>query len=78
MRLLHSAARTKAVFDNENVVSFAGLVPVMRLAQDAGLHGLVDQRVELGTSIGSNPAGKIATLVAGWSPARTRSPTWMP
>jgi hypothetical protein len=65
MRLLHSAARTQAVFDNQNVVSFAGLVPVMRLAQDAGLHELLAQRVRLGTSIGSNPAGKISTIVAG-------------
>jgi len=65
MRLLHSAARTHAAFDNENVVSLAGLVPVMRLAQDAGLHTLVADRVALGTSIGHNPAGKIATVVAG-------------
>lgn len=65
MRLLHSAARTTAAFDNENVVSFAGLVPVMRLAQDAGLHNLVADRVRLGTSIGCNPAAKIATVVAG-------------
>ena len=65
MQLLHSAARTRAAFDNENIVSFAGLVPVMRLAQDAGLHELVAERVKLGTSIGSNPAGKISTIVAG-------------
>jgi len=65
MRLLHSAARTTATFDNENVVSFAGLEPVMRLAQDAGLHEQVGQRVRLGSSVGSNPAGKIATIVAG-------------
>src|SRR5881227_3450096 len=65
MRLLHSAARTTARFASENVVSFAGLEPVMRLAQDAGLHEQVGQRVRLGTSIGSNPAGKIATIVAG-------------
>jgi hypothetical protein len=65
MRLLHSAARTTARFASENVVSFAGLEPVMRLAQDAGLHELVGQRVRLGTSIGSNPAGKVATIVAG-------------
>jgi hypothetical protein len=65
MRLLHSAARTTATFTSENVVSFAGLVPVMRLAQDAGLHEQVAARVRLGTSIGSNPAGKIATIVAG-------------
>ena len=42
MRLLHSAARTNAAFDAENVVSLAGLVPVMRLAQEAGLPDLVD------------------------------------
>ena len=65
MRLLHSAARTQVVFDNENVVSFAGLVPVMCLAPDAGLHELLAQRVDLGTSIGSNPAGEITTIVAG-------------
>jgi len=46
-------------------VSFAGLVPVMRLASDAGLGELVAQRVRLPTSIGINPAGKIATIVAG-------------
>src|SRR5919106_3390358 len=65
MRLLHSAARTTAGFTRENVVSFAGLVPVMRLAQDTGLHEQVGRRVRLGTSIGSNPAGKVATIVAG-------------
>jgi hypothetical protein len=65
MRLLHSAARTSAVFDAENVVSLAGLVPVMRLAQEAGLPDLVAERVRLGTSIGCNPAGKIAAIVAG-------------
>src|SRR5918992_1525480 len=65
MRLLHSAARTTAGFTRENVVSFAGLVPVMRLAQDAGLHEQVAARVRLGTSIGSNPGGKLATIVAG-------------
>jgi hypothetical protein len=42
MRLLHSAARTNAAFDAENVVSLAGLVPVMRLAQEAGLPDLVE------------------------------------
>jgi hypothetical protein len=30
-------------------VSFAGLVAVMRLAEDAGLHELVAERVHLGT-----------------------------
>ncbi len=65
MQLSHSAARTKAAFTNENVVSFAGLGPVMRLAEDAGLHDLLSERVRLGTSIGCNPAGKVSSIVAG-------------
>jgi hypothetical protein len=65
MRLLHSAARTSAGFEAENVVSLAGLVPVMRLSQEAGLPDLIAERVQLGTSIGCNPAGKIAAIVAG-------------
>ena len=34
MRLLHSAKDTSAQFDDPNLVSCAGLVPVMRLAQE--------------------------------------------
>jgi hypothetical protein len=41
VRLLHSLARTHASFDNPNLVSRAGLVPVMALAQRAGLTDLV-------------------------------------
>ncbi|EUA00066.1 hypothetical protein I546_6599 [Mycobacterium kansasii 732] len=32
MQLLHAAAKTHASFDDPNLVSHAGLVPVMRLA----------------------------------------------
>jgi hypothetical protein len=39
MRLLHGLARTHASFDDPNLVSRAGLVPVMALAQRAGLAG---------------------------------------
>ena len=41
MRLLHSLVRTNASFDDPNLVSHAGLVPVMALAQRAGLAQLV-------------------------------------
>ena len=41
MRLLHGLARTHASFDDPNLVSRAGLVPVMALAQRAGLAELV-------------------------------------
>ncbi len=64
MQLSHSRG-VNAVFDEPNLVSCAGLVPVMRLAENADLTGLVDQRVDLGISTGTNPGGKIATIVAG-------------
>lgn len=65
MRLLHSASRTQASFDDPNLVSCAGLVPVMRLAQTCGLGVLLARLVSLGTSVGCNPAGKITSIVAG-------------
>jgi hypothetical protein len=46
MRLLHSAANTSAQFDDPNLVSCAGLVPVMRLAQDCDLAGLVAEHLK--------------------------------
>ena len=36
-RLLHELAKTDATFDDPNLVSRAGLVPVMALAERAGL-----------------------------------------
>ena len=36
MRLLHGLAKIHASFDDPNLVSRAGLVPVMALAQRAG------------------------------------------
>jgi hypothetical protein len=57
-----------ATFDDPNLVSCAGLVPVLRLAERAGLHQAADQRVTLPDSAGSaaaNPAAKITSIVAG-------------
>ncbi|WP_233624750.1 IS1380 family transposase, partial [Actinoplanes sp. ATCC 53533] len=54
----------RATFDDPNLVSCAGLVPVMRLADQVGLHDAVAGRVRLPTDKGSNPAGKLATIVA--------------
>lgn len=65
VRLRHDAPVVRATFDDPNLVSCAGLVPVMRLAQQAGLHDAVTDRVRLPTDKGSNPAGKVATIVAG-------------
>ena len=65
MRLLHSLARTHASFDDANLVSRAGLVPVMALAQRAGLTELVAGQVRPGGPCGVNAPAKIGCLVAG-------------
>lgn len=65
MRLLHSRRGVDAVFDDPNLVSCAGLVPVMRLAERVDLAGLVDRRVRPDLSTGANPGGKAMAVVAG-------------
>lgn len=65
MRLRQDAPVARATFDDQNLVSCAGLVPVMRLAQTVGLPAAVADRVHLPGDIGSNPAGKVTTIVAG-------------
>ena len=54
MRLWHTAAATSAQFDDPNLVSHAGLVPVMRLAQDCGLAELVAEQVTVVLPAGNN------------------------
>jgi hypothetical protein len=57
------------VFDDGNLVSCAGLVPVMTLAQQTGLARLLGEKVHISVprikSGAANPAPKLATLVAG-------------
>ncbi|WP_098510862.1 IS1380 family transposase [Amycolatopsis sulphurea] len=69
MRLWHRWSRASVRFDEENLVSCAGLVPVMALAERAGMSQLVAEKVEITNapipSTGANPAGKIAAIVAG-------------
>ncbi len=65
MRLLHGLAKTCATFDDPNLVSRAGLVPVMALAQRAGLGGLIEAHVAIGRACGVNAHLKVACLAAG-------------
>ncbi len=65
MRLLHSLTKTHASFDDPNLVSHAGLVPVMALAQRAGLGDLVAELVRPGGECGVNAHLKVPCLVAG-------------
>jgi len=41
----HAWRAGSAVFDEDNLVSHAGLVPLLELAQQAGLSQLLDQHV---------------------------------
>ena len=54
-----------ARFDDPNLVSSAGLVPVMALAQRAGLADLVAEHVSVPGSAGAHAPGKVAAVVAG-------------
>ena len=65
MRLLHGLAKTHASFDDPNLVSHAGLVPVMALAERAGLGDLVAGLVRPGGACGVNADLKVPCLVAG-------------
>jgi hypothetical protein len=65
VRLLHSLAKTRASFDDPNLVSHAGLVPVMALAGRAGLPALVAEHVRPGGECGVNAHLKVPALVAG-------------
>jgi len=53
------------VFDDPNLVSHGGLVPVMALAERAGLHDLLAEHVRPGGECGVNAPLKAGCLVAG-------------
>ena len=53
------------MFDDPNLVSSAGLVPMLALARSAGLTKLADQHLSVPTDKGANPGLKVASLVAG-------------
>lgn len=65
VQLSHTAKSTSAVFDDPNLVGSAGLVPVMRLAAEAGLADLADQLLSVPSDKGANAGVKVTSLVAG-------------
>lgn len=65
MQLSHTRKVVSATFDDPNLVSVAGLVPVMQIAADAGLAELAQQRLSVPTDKGANAGAKVTSLVAG-------------
>ena len=65
MKLSHTLTSTSAAFDDPNLVSTGGLVPVLALAESAGLRDLADEHLTVPTDKGANPGLKVASLVGG-------------
>jgi len=69
VRLSHAWRSSTAVFDDKNLVSCAGLVPVLELAEQAGLSELLDEHVvfidERIRSGAANPVPKLTSIIAG-------------
>jgi hypothetical protein len=63
--LSHDPAKTHASFDDPNLVSRAGLIPVMALAGRCGLADLAGEHVKIASRTGVNADLKIPCLVAG-------------
>ncbi len=69
MRVSHVVT---GVFDDPNLVSCAGLAPVLQLAERAGMQRLVGERVHLGKPGGVSAHLAISSLVAGMDGRRGR------
>ncbi|MGE5695081.1 MAG: IS1380 family transposase [Candidatus Sericytochromatia bacterium] len=65
MRLLHASSQVSVRFDEPNLVSCAGLVPLMRLAARCGLPALVSAGLTLAGGAGAFAAEKVMALLAG-------------
>ena len=65
MRVSHASSALSAAFDDPNLVSCAGLAPVVALGQRCGLGELVAAKVTLKGRGGVNADVKVPALVAG-------------
>jgi hypothetical protein len=65
MQPCHTPRATSAVFDDPNLVSSAGLVPVVALARAVGLTALAAEHLSVPTDKGANAGLKVTSLVAG-------------
>jgi hypothetical protein len=69
VQVSHNFTPASAFFDDEHLVSCAGLVPVMTLASQTGLSQLLADKIDIAVprikSGSANPAPKLATVIAG-------------
>jgi hypothetical protein len=65
MQLSHAARAGRARFDDPSLVSAGGLVPVLAMAERAGLRVLAEQWLTVPTDKGAHGGAKVSALVAG-------------
>ena len=65
MQLSHAARAGQAQFDDPALVSAGGLVPVLGLAEKAGLQAVAEQQLTVPTDKGAHAGLKVSALVAG-------------
>src|SRR5207244_73792 len=65
MQLSHTRPLAGAVLDDPNLVSAAGLVPLVALAERCGLRALADEHLSAPSDTGANADCKVTSLVAG-------------
>jgi Transposase DDE domain group 1 len=65
MRLSHARRAVSVRFDDPNLVSCAGLAPVLALAARCGLATMLTQRLRIAARGGANATAKILALIAG-------------
>ena len=69
MRVLHRFTAEAARFDEDNLVSYAGLVPVLGLAEQTRLPEMIAEKVSITQprikSGAANPAAKLLSVIAG-------------
>jgi len=62
VRVCHSL---EPVFDDPNLIAYGGLPAVMTVAEQAGLHALVDAHVTVPGTAGANTSTKVSAILAG-------------
>ena len=65
MQLFHSTPVASVFFDEPNLVSAAGLIPVLALARRAGLGELADRWLTVPSDRGAHAGAKVTALIAG-------------
>lgn len=62
---MHRAAKTNATFDDPNLVSHAGLVPAVRLAENVGSEELVTEHVQVSATGLMRQPGALRRVLSG-------------